>query len=105
MNTLTNPHQQAEIALLQITEADYKAWRHHPVTKVLYLYLRDYQQALQEKALAHLLQDSDPLDPKYIGEIAGRIKAVAEIPDLPFAAILSFYRKDEDEATLDIPEA
>lgn len=82
----------------QITEADYQVWRHHPVTKVLYRYLRDYQAALQDKALAHLLEDSDSshtLDPKYVGEIAGRIKAVREIPELPFEAILNFYQKDE----------
>ena len=83
----------------QVTVEDYRVWRHHPVTKVLYKYLQDYQQVLEAKALAHLLEDSDmPLNPKYVGEISGRVKAVAEIQDLPFEAIKIFYQKEEENA-------
>lgn len=89
--------------MAQVVASDYRTWRHHPVTKVLLSYLTDYRGALQEKALAHLLQDSsEPFDLRYVGEIGGRIKAVSEIIDLPFEAIQSFYQKDEEnEATLD----
>jgi len=83
-----------------ITEADLQKWRHHPVTQVLLQYLQDYQVALREAALGYLLASNrdGPFNTEYTGEIAGRIKAIDEVSNLPFSAIQQFYQKEEDNA-------
>lgn len=82
-----------------VVEADYQGWRHHPVSKVVLQYLKDYHLAMKEEAWHYLLgARSGKLDPEHLGEISGRAKAAWELADLPFEALVAFYQKEENDA-------
>ena len=78
-----------------VTEADYLTWKHHPVTKLLHQFLRDYQRVLQREGWASL--HSGKVDQELLLELVGRSKAVLEIETLPFGAIETFYSRSEEE--------
>ncbi len=84
------------LAVKGIAEADYQGWKHHPVSKVLLQYLRDYHLALKEEAWQCLLRGPAPAG--YLEEISGRARAVAELYELPFEAIVAFYQEEETNA-------
>lgn len=52
---------------------------------------------LKEEGWQRLLTNRE--DSAYLAEIAGRAKAVHEILELPYEAMVSFYSKEEDNAT------
>jgi hypothetical protein len=81
----------APAALQGITEQDYLLWRHHPVTRLLLSYLRDYRADLVLAAQERWLAGELALATEH--EMKGRVNSLAELADLPFAAIATFYRQ------------
>lgn len=76
-----------------VTEADYQQWRHHPITKMFRAYLDDYHQDIVAGAATAWL--SGNLELPTADELRGRALTVQEIADLPFSAILEFYRQQK----------
>lgn len=76
-----------------VTKADFQAHRHHPVSILLRRFLADYQESLRREAWDHLMgkRPKGVLDQSYLEEITGRVKACAEMADLPFEALEEFY--------------
>jgi len=79
-----------------VAEADYQAWRHHPVTIVFNTFLIDYSEALKREAWA-ILQGEARLDPEVLRTIAARARAATEMSDLPFSSMFDFYQQPEDD--------
>ena len=77
-----------------IEEAEYKAWRHHPVTRLVLQYLEDYRAALVKEAVGRWESGKLVLTDEH--ELRGRILVVREIGELPFSAIEEFYRTGDD---------
>jgi len=89
-------------SLFGIKEADFLAWRHHPVTKVFVSYLTDYRAALQRDHIDRW--EGGRLDPDTESEAKGRCNTLQELATLQFGAMLQFYgdieegKKDEENA-------
>lgn len=81
-----------------IAEADFQSWKHHPVTKVVLQYLRDYDAALQREIMARWLTGA--LDLQTEKEARGRCLTLSEVADLSFPIVHEFYQtsKDGDDA-------
>ena len=84
-----------------IQEADFLAWKHHPVTKVFMRFVLDWAEHLRRDQIDILRLAKDPPQPYLLGEFKGRINTLAEIADVSFEAMLIRYEeaeaKDEEE--------
>jgi hypothetical protein len=81
-----------------ISEADFQVWKHHPVSKLYLKYLGDYRAALLRELLERWEAGSLVLDTEK--EIRGRTMTLADLVELKFASIQTFYqRPEEDNAT------
>lgn len=83
------PQEKPEVNGIQ--EQDFLAWRRSPVTKVFLQYLRDYREDLHKGVLE--LWQASQLQSAHADELKGRSNALAEIGDLPFQAIWTFYQQ------------
>jgi hypothetical protein len=72
-----------------LSDQEYKLWLHNPITKVVWAFLSDKREDLQDQTLSLILSDS--LDMDTARELRGRIWCLTELQDLPLAAIKSFY--------------
>lgn len=82
---------------MDITEADFNSWKHHPVTKVYLRYLSDYEQELMVK-LVNILRASEVApEPFHLGMFNGRSAVAREMATLEYAHIASFYAPPEQE--------
>lgn len=81
--------------LLGITVADYQAWRHHPATKLLLQYMADFKAVLEREAVQRWKQGSITLSDEH--EMRARILTLAELGELPFEAIESFYQPESEQ--------
>lgn len=82
-----------------LTEAEYQAWRHHPVSKLLLSYLKDKRAAVGDAVSQAWISTGEPPDKT----LRGQIIEMEEIENLPFAAFIAMYgddaaNKKEDEA-------
>ena len=82
---------------MNITEADFQTWKHHPVTKVYLRYLLDYEQELMIKLVGILRASEAAPEPFQLGMFNGRSAATREMATLEFAHIASFYASPEED--------
>lgn len=78
-----------------ITERDYLAWRHDPVTKVFLKYLRDYGAAVKGRVVAQW--ETGALHLMTEQEARGRYLVTKEISELKFDSMLTLYAVEEEE--------
>ena len=83
---------------MEVGEAEYLTWRHHPVSKVVHKFLEDFAESLKRESWAYL-QGTEKLNEKFVGELIGRARTCLELADLPYSAIEQFYKKEEDDDT------
>lgn len=79
-----------------ISKEDYQAWRHHEVSKVLLRFLSDKQAYLKDAALQSWIDGSKSFA-DCNQTVRGQIIELSEMIELPFEALVEFYRKEEDE--------
>lgn len=80
-----------------ISEADFQAWRHHEVTKLMMQYLKDFCFALERD---HLLRwKAGETEDRLEYEAAGRTKTLEELANLEFSHVALFYREIEQKET------
>lgn len=72
---------------------EYRAWRHHPVSKMFLRYVQDYRAAL----LSELLRcwEADKLTLSDERAIRGRVEILDEIATVEFESIAKFYEQSE----------
>lgn len=68
---------------------------HHPVTQAVHRYLRDYREALRAIHLA--AWEANALESNVDPENRGRVLTLAEVADLQFGHMLTFYALPEGE--------
>lgn len=85
-----------------LTDADFNVWKHHPVSKVYLKYLDDYRTMLLRDVLERWEAGSLTLDTEK--EIRGRTVTLAELVELQFASIQTFYQKNEEENAAETAE-
>lgn len=85
---MTNPILQG------IEEPEFKAWRHHPVTKLLLQYLADYRESLIKEAVGRWEAGQLILTDEH--ELRARVVTVKELIELQFTMIVEFYRSGDD---------
>lgn len=73
-----------------ITEADFNAWKHHPVTKALHVFLEGYAEALKRDHVERWLDGA--VTPEEQTLARGRILAATELRTLGFQDMAEFYR-------------
>jgi len=79
------------------TDEDYRLWKHHPVSKGVFEYLRLYRGRLEQELIARWLSGSlTLLDEK---EARGRILFCDEMLTLPFEAIEAEFKQQQEEQT------
>ena len=81
-----------EQELLGITDQNFREWKHHPVTKAVHQYLRDFRQALRRDHTDRW--EAGRLDSDIESEARGRCVALLEIVGLEFAHLERFYEED-----------
>lgn len=80
-----------------ITEADFGAWKHHPVTKVYLRYVLDYASLAKRELADGVCASESSLDQLAIGKLSGRVLAWLEMATLEYSHIVSFYAASEPE--------
>ena len=81
--------------MIDITEADFAAWKHHPVTKIWLKFLGDYAAVVAREPLGAVCASLTAPDPFYLGEIKGRFLAVSEMADPRYDSIVKMYQPQE----------
>lgn len=84
-----------------IIEADLVQWKHNPVSKVVFQFISDFQQALKRERDLVLDSSSTAPDSYVLGEYKGRVGAYQDIFDINFSAMSLFYEDPEKEETGD----
>lgn len=83
-----------------IGEQEYQLWRNHPATLMFRQYLEDFREELKRVALARW--EADNLNLSLEHEIRAKREILAEMADVPFESIVTFYEADNAaEATQD----
>jgi hypothetical protein len=83
---------------MDITEDDFNAWKHHPVTKIYLRYVLDHEQEMMVQLLEILRSaETTAPDPFVLGTFKGRSIAQREMAGLEFGHIASFYAPPEQE--------
>ena len=77
-----------------IQRQDYLDWRQHPVTGLFRRYLSDYRADLRRGAIERWEDGSLNLGTEK--EIKSRLNVLEELADLPFEAIVEFYRQTDE---------
>lgn len=77
-----------------LSDAQFRAWRHHPVSEVVLQYLRDYRAALLAEMQDRWLQGVTRIADEQ--EARGRALAVGELAELQLDAVRAFYGAEED---------
>jgi hypothetical protein len=85
------------IPLDGISEGDFNAWKHHPVSKVYLRYLGDYRSMLLRELLGRW--EAGKLELETEKEIRGRVMTLADLVELRFESIQKFYAEEENETT------
>jgi hypothetical protein len=85
------------VPVLDITEADFASWKHHPVTKVYLRYVLDYAGVAKQALADSVLSTEASLDQLTIGKLSGRILAWQEMATLELAHIAQFYTPETEE--------
>jgi hypothetical protein len=86
------------IVIGDLTEADFQAWKHHPVSKLVRRFLRDRERQVAEYQIATLRGCEASPDPYKLGQFNGHINALQELSELEFDHIFKFYPPDDEEA-------
>lgn len=77
---------------LELKDADWSHWLHHPVTKVYMAFLADQKANLRETAADLIVGGVEPDSPMG-KEVRGRILTLGELHTLSLAQVQSFYRE------------
>lgn len=85
-----------ELKVCGITEREYIAWKHHPVSRLVLRFYRDFRDDL--RAAAMQAWEERPLDRDTDNEMRARVKTLNEIADLPFSSIAMFYTQMDETA-------
>lgn len=83
--------------LLDITEADFASWKHHPVTKVYHKFLGGFEADIEAAMLSLIRTSATPPDHFKLGELKGFANAIREMATLEYAHIVAFYAPKEEE--------
>src|SRR6267154_2680186 len=81
-----------------ISKEDYQGWKHDQVSKVVLKFLADKQKYLKEAALESWVAGSKSFA-DCNQTVRGQIIELDEVINLPFEALIEFYRKEEDDET------
>jgi uncharacterized phage-associated protein len=80
-----------------IREPDFQAWRHHPVSKLLFRYLNDFRDVAIQ---AHLEKWENGTDDAATENMRrGFVNALREIAELQFGAVEAFYQREDPNET------
>ena len=79
-----------------ISKEDYQVWKHDQVSKVVLKFLADKQEYLKQAALESWVAGSKSFA-ECSDTVRGQISELDEMINLPFEAVVEFYRKEEDE--------
>jgi hypothetical protein len=82
---------------MNITEADFQSWKHHPVTKVYLRFVLDYADRAKRELADGLCAAEASIDQLAVGKVSGRIVAWQEMAMLDFDHIAAFYAYPEDD--------
>ena len=80
-----------------ITEQDFLQWKHHPVSKVWFRYLRDQLRVTEAEQLAGLRGATSAPDPFKLGDFSGFARAIFEMSEPQFESITKFYPIEEEQ--------
>jgi hypothetical protein len=82
---------------MDITEADFQSWKHHPVTKVYLRFVLDYAERTKLELADLVCAAESSIDPLAVGKISGRVLAWQEMATLEYAHMAGFYDRPEDD--------
>lgn len=85
---------------MNISRQDYQEWKHHPVSKVYFEYLRKKRDFIKSSALEQWVAGSDQFA-SCNQTVRGQIIELDEVVELPFEAIEEFFKEEEVNATED----
>jgi uncharacterized phage-associated protein len=88
--------EKQELQVGGITRRDFEQWKHEPVTKLFRRYLADKQTFIERYAIDRWLSGTISLQEDQT--LRGHIVELAELSDLPFEALVEFYKEDEERA-------
>lgn len=83
---------------MNISRQEFQEWKHHPVSKVFFEYLREKQKFVKESALEQWVNGSEAFA-SCNQTVRGQIIELNEVIELPFEAIEEFYKEKEADGT------
>lgn len=79
--------------MIDLKREQYQEWRHHPVSKIFFQFLRDKQAHFKATAVEAWVDGQ-----AFSDVVRGQIVEMNEITELPFEAIDEFYKGKENAA-------
>ncbi|GBQ26804.1 hypothetical protein AA12717_2476 [Gluconacetobacter sacchari DSM 12717] len=87
--------EQRQAMLEDLSEEAFRAWRHHPVTRAVRLFLTDYGASIEQRMLGRWRAGTITLAQEH--EARGRAALAAEMAELQWAAMRAFYGEGTEE--------
>ncbi|MFW7267797.1 hypothetical protein ACMAUO_07470 [Gluconacetobacter sp. Hr-1-5] len=87
--------EQRQAMLEDLSEEAFRAWRHHPVTRAVRLFLTDYGESIEQRMLGQWRAGTITLAQEH--EARGRAALAAEMAELQWAAMRAFYGVGAEE--------
>lgn len=78
-----------------IEREHFQSWKHHPVTKVFFQFLRDRKESLIRESSLQWLNGSELFDRENQVN-RGRALEAIELSEIEYEMIKAFYEKEED---------
>jgi len=86
-----------ELVMEGISEADFNAWKHHPVSRLVRRYHQDMERQLAEHQIAVLRNAVAAMSDLEQGEYKGTINTWKAAAELEYATIADFYPTEEQQ--------
>lgn len=80
-----------------ITEADFGAWKHHPVTKLFLQFLRDYELIYADELNRRVRLSMASPDQFALGKLAGYANAILDVGNPTYESIAKLYELPQQE--------
>ena len=90
-------HYSREFVLGDLSEAEFQNWKHHPVTKLMLRFYRDYEKQLGANQVGQLRSSSEAPDLFKLGVWTGSINTMHDLANPEFETVAKFYTPEETE--------
>ena len=87
---------------MNISREEFQEWKHHPVSKIVLQYIRDFKERAKLESLESWLNGDKSFADLSDG-VRAQINILDEVENLQFEAIEEFYQEKEQDIAAESP--